>query len=204
MNKNPKTWNKGKAVGQMKPLTTKQVELIRGTLELVGNLRDMALFATAIDSMLRSVDLLHLKVEDVVDSTGTVRDKFSIQQQKTSKPVGILLFPKTMEILTEWIEASGKIPSDYLFTGLRRSKDRPITHEMYRNLVKKWVKDIKLDPSQYSTHSLRRSKASLIYEKTNNVEAVRILLGQSSVAATSHYLGLEQKDALEISRQIAM
>jgi site-specific recombinase XerD len=68
-------------------------------------------------------------------------------------------------------------------------------------LVKRWAAYARLDPRQFSTHSLRRTKATVVYQHTHNVEVVRQLLGQSSMAATSTYLGIEQRDALEIARK---
>ena len=197
-------WNKGKSVGQMKALTRDQVSLIKNLLDMKGNLRDLVLVSVAVDSMLRSIDLLALTVNDIVDGDGHVVSEFNILQQKTAKPVRVSLSTKTQKTLTQWIHHAGKSRNKYLFTGLRRSKDKAITHEQYRKLIKKWVQEIHLDPTLYSTHSLRRSKAALIYKETQNVEAIRMLLGQSSIAATSHYLGLEQQDALEISRKFEM
>jgi integrase len=78
-------WNKGKSVGQKRPFTLEQVQLIKRTLDADGNLRDLALFSTAIDTMLRSVDVLRLTVEDVIDDAGHVVDEITIRQQKTGE-----------------------------------------------------------------------------------------------------------------------
>lgn len=195
-------WNQGKAVGQKRPLTVEQIKTIRSLLKSKGNLRDLALFSTAIDTMLRSVDLLKITVSDILDMNGAVVEEFAIQQQKTKEPVRMFLSPYTREIISKWIIASNKTSNDFIFTGLRRSKDKAITREAYRLLVKQWMSSANLDPTLYSTHSMRRTKASLIYKQTGNVDAVRLLLGQNSVTATSHYLGLDKADALEYAKKV--
>ena len=195
-------WNKGQSVGQMRPLTPAQVRTIKHILEAEGNLRDLALFATAIDTMLRSIDLLRLKVEDATDHEGQIRDEFAIRQQKTATGTLVSLTPYTRKVLGKWIEAGRKTPWDFLFTGLRRSKTQALTTAQYRRLVKKWVGYARLDPKAYSSHSLRRTKAALIFEQTRNIEVVRELLGQSSVSATSAYLNVGKKRALEIAKKL--
>jgi len=198
-------WNQGRSIGQMRPLTPEQVRTIRSLLDTKGSLRDIALFETAIDTMLRAVDLLRLQVATVTSHGSAVAVEFNIQQQKTRQGVRVSLSTRTRDTLGKWIKQSGKGANDHLFTSLRRSvKAGPITREAYRLLVKSWVTSAGLDPALYSTHSLRRTKAAYLYERTQNVEAVRLLLGQSSVAATSHYLGLEESDALAIARRFEM
>ncbi len=194
-------WNKGKSIGQMKPLTHVQVQLIKKILEAEGSARDLALFAAAIDTMLRGVDLLRLKVEDVTDKDGQVLEEFTVRQQKTGKGTLVGLSPYSRDAIASWIAESGKFPLDFLFTGTRKGKDQAITTDHFRTLVKRWVALARLDPRQYSSHSLRRTKAALIYENTRNIEVVRELLGQSSVAATSAYLNVGKKRALEIARR---
>jgi len=204
MNQKPTPWNRGKSIGQMRPLSLQQVQTIRRLLETEDNLRDQALFATAIDTMLRGVDLLALTVADVTDHTGQVCEEFTVHQQKTGKGVLVALTPYTRKVLAQWIEASQKHPWALLFTRLRGDPDQAISTWQYRYLVKKWVSFARLDPAVYSSHSLRRTKAAFIYEKTRNVEAVRELLGQSTVSATSAYLNVGKRRALEIAKQLEM
>jgi integrase len=194
-------WNKGKVVGQKAPFRPRDVQTIKQILENEGNLRDLALFSVGIDTMLRGVDLLALKVEDVTDHRGAIVEQFSIRQRKTGKATFVALLPYSRRVLQGWIAASRKLPWDYLFTGVRKNKDRPITTNQYRRLVKGWAVYARLDPHHFSTHSLRRTKAVFVYQQTHNVEAVRQLLGQSSLTATSAYLGIDQHAALEIARQ---
>lgn len=198
-------------VGQRKPFTINQVKLIKEFLSQRETLiakRDLALFSTAIDTMLRSVDILKMRVSDVVDGDGNLKDLIEIKQKKTSKTVVVEISETTQDYLGDWIEASEKGMNEPLWTGFNRSgnvldPNKPITRMTYGTIIKGWVSEILgIDPSNYNTHSLRRTKASLVYEKTQNIEVVRQLLGQSSVAATSAYLNIGSKDALRVARQV--
>ena len=200
----PIPWNKGRSIGQMRPLSREQVQTIRRLLEAEDNPRDLALFSTAIDTMLRGVDLLALTVADVTDHEGRIRDEFMARQQKTGQGTLVSLTPDTRKALARWIAASRKLPWAPLFTRLRGDPNQAISTWQYRMLVKKWVGYARLDPTIYSSHSLRRTKAAYIYEQTRNVEAVRELLGQSTVSATSAYLNVGMRRALEIAKQLEM
>lgn len=195
------TWNKGKAVGQMSPLSPRHVHAIKTILTNDGNLRDLALFSTAIDTMLRSIDLLALKVEDMTDDRGNVREEIAIKQQKTGVAHLVALSPATQNSMKLWIRESGKIFYDFLFTGTRKGKHKPISRQHYARLVKRWVRMVRLNPDDFSTHSLRRTKASAVFQETGNIEVVRELLGQRSVNATSAYLNVGKRKALEIGKR---
>ena len=71
----------------------------------------------------------------------------------------------------------------------------------YARLVANWVSDIGLDPTIYGTHSLRRTKVTLIYRRTKNLRAVQLLLGHTNLESTVRYLGIEVEDALEIAER---
>ena len=193
---------------QKKPLSAKHVKSLSKLLE--EKPRDRALFHAGIDSMLRSSDLRQLRVEDVVDSMGLVREECSITQQKTKRTVIFTLSTTTRGAIQDWITTSGKRGEDYLFSsrttrynGIELGQ-QPISQIQYQRLVKSWMELLGLAADDYSTHSLRKTKASAIYDATKNVEAVRQLLGHSSVAATSHYLGVEQAKALDIAKNHKM
>ncbi len=191
--------------GQRKALTVKQIKLIKSYLssrETLLSKRDLALFSVAVDTMLRSVDLLKLKVSDFIDNDGLFREVIEIKQQKTKKIVVVEISTNTQESVAEWIESSEKSLSDYLFTGFTRNNHKPLSRVHYAVMIKSWISDILgIDSSEYSTHSLRRTKASLVYSATQNVEVVRQLLGQSSITATSAYLNIGKKDALRLARE---
>ena len=197
-------WNKGKCIGQMKPLTPDQVQVLKHLLEAERSHRDLALLSTGIDTMLRASDLLRLTVGEVMGLDGVMKSEISLHQQKTGKETHVALSPYTQGKLKQWIVKSRKNLSDFLFTGIRRSKSEKITPRQYQRLVKKWTRSIRLNPDDYSTHSIRRTKASLIYEVTRNADVVRKLLGQKSIASTFHYLGIDRKKALDVARGIVV
>jgi integrase len=193
-------WNKGRLIGQKRPLLAKQVWAIRARLELAGNLRDLALFNLGIDSKLRGCDLVRLKVSDLVVGD-RVRERVTVIQSKTQKPVQFEVSENTMDSIGNWVCSPEMLGSTYLF--LSRFHDRPhISMRQYALLVRNWVSAIGLDANGYGTHSLRRTKATLIYRKTGNLRAVQLLLGHTKVDSTVRYLGVELEDALSIAEQI--
>ena len=197
-------WNKGKPQGRKKELTFDEVRTIKSLLAAENALRDLVLFSVAVDTMLRSCDLLALRVSDVVDKDGTVVDEFTVGQDKVKgRAVIVSLTGDTQRLLKRWIKHSAKIRWDYLFTSLR-NPTKPIDSSTYRQLIKQWVRMARLDPERYSSHSLRRTKSAMIYEATGNVEACRLLLGHKDVAVTSAYLGVSEKDALELAKRIGV
>ena len=193
-------WNKGRIIGQKRPLLPKQVWAIRARLELAGNLRDLALFNVAIDSKLRGCDLVKLAVTDLVRDD-RVRERVSVIQSKTKRPVQFELSENTRNTITAWIKSPEMIGCRFMFPS--RFHDRPhISTRQYGRLVRDWVAAIGLEPSGYGTHSLRRTKAAEIYRKTGNLRAVQLLLGHTKVDSTVRYLGVELEDALSIAEQI--
>jgi integrase len=194
-----KPWNKEKSVGQKKPLSPKQVRLLKDILKARERIMELALFALSIDTMLRASDLLKLLVGDVLDHKGDVKSEVTLRQQKTKSAHRVMISDETKQYLLDWIKESRKYDDDFLFTA--KKNENHITVRWYRELVKSWVTMLGLDAALYSTHSLRRTRASLIYKKTGNIEAVRLLLGQKSVASTSSYLNLDKQKALDIGRE---
>ena len=77
-----------------------------------------------------------------------------------------------------------------------------MTTRQYGRLVDEWIVAIGLSPAAYGTHSLRRTKAALIYRKTGNIRAVQLLLGHTKLDSTVRYLGVEVEDALAIAEGI--
>ncbi|HDL86357.1 MAG TPA: integrase [Candidatus Acetothermia bacterium] len=193
-------WNKGKITGQKPPLQPKHVWAIRTQLQLTGRVRDLALFNLAIDSKLRGCDLVALKVEDVVPH-GYALDRATIRQKKTGRPVKFELTEHTRTAVDEHLRYKPRKQSEYLFGG-RGHHYRHLSTRQYARLVSDWVALAGLDPLQFGTHSLRRTKATLIYRKTGNLRAVQILLGHTKIESTVRYLGVEVDDALAIAEQI--
>ena len=89
----------------------------------------------------------------------------------------------------------------YLFRGVRVRKSH-LTTRQYARLVSHWISSIGLDASMYGTHSLRRTKATLIYRRTGNLRAVQLLLGHTKIESTVRYLGVEVDDAIALAEQI--
>jgi integrase len=193
---------KSRLVGQKPPLKPKEVWSIRIRLQIGGRERDLALFNLAIDSKLRSCDLVALRVSDVV-MAGSVRDRAVIVQQKTGRPVQFELTEQTQEAVHTWIAQQALRDGDYLFPS-RVHGCSHITTRQYARIVNRWVESIGLDPHKYGTHSLRRTKAALIYKKTGNLRAVQLLLGHAKLESTVRYLGIEVDDALQISEQVEL
>ena len=195
-----RAWNKGRLIGQKRPLLPKQVWAIRARLELAGNLRDLALFNLAIDSKLRGCDLVKLEVSDLIVGD-RVRERVTIVQSKTNRPVQFEVSENTRETIAAWVELPEMRGCEYLFPS-RFLASPHLSARQYARLVRDWVTAIGLDPSGYGTHSLRRTKASEIYRKTGNLRAVQLLLGHTKVDSTVRYLGVELEDALSIAEQI--
>ena len=197
---NRKPWNKGKLIGQKPPLQPKHVWAIRTRLQISKKIRDLALFNLAIDSKLRGCDVVSLKVDDVAPH-GYAIDRATVLQRKTGRPVKFEITEQTRQAIDDYLHKSGKVPGDFLFTG-RRGKDRSLTTRQYARLVSQWIASIGLDASMFGTHSLRRTKATLIYRRTGNLRAVQLLLGHTKIESTVRYLGVEVDDALEIAEKV--
>lgn len=195
----PPPWNKGKLVGQKPPLKLQEVWSIRIRLQLAGRIRDLALFNLAIDSKLRSCDLVKLQVLNVAQGSHILK-RAMVLQQKTQRPVQFEITKQTRESLLAWIECANLSANDYLFIS-RENQSKHMTTRQYARIVKSWVSEIGLDPSAYGTHSLRRTKATIIYRRTKNIRAVQLLLGHTKLESTVRYLGIEVDDALELAEQ---
>jgi integrase len=72
----------------------------------------------------------------------------------------------------------------------------------YARLVSEWIANVGLDSKLFGTHSLRRTKATLIYRRTGNLRAVQLLLGHTKIESAVRYLGIEVDDALSIAEQV--
>ncbi len=192
-------WNKGKLIGQKSPLKLQEIYAIRTRLQLAQETRELAMFDLAIDSKLRACDLVNLCVRDVSHGN-TVASRAMVMQQKTKRPVQFEITEQTRTALTAWIDKAHLKPEEHLFQS--RLHDSPhISTRQYARIVHRWVSMIGLDTTGYGTHTMRRTKATLIYRRTKNLRAVQLLLGHSKLESTVRYLGIEVDDALEISEQ---
>ena len=192
-------WNKGKLVGQKAPLKLKDIWAIRVRLQIGKRTRELALFNLAIDSKLRSCDLVKLHVRDICHGS-MVAKRAIVIQQKTRRPVQFEITKQTRESVTAWIREVGLRSDDFLFPSRLHSSPHLSTRQ-YARIVCGWVREIGLDCSDYGTHTMRRTKASLIYRRTKNLRAVQLLLGHTKLESTVRYLGIEVDDALEMAEQ---
>ena len=192
-------WNKGKLVGQKPPLKLKEIWAIRIRLQLDHRARELALFNLAIDSKLRRCDLVGLRVHDVVQGSH-VAARAIVMQKKTQRPVQFEITEQTRESVTAWINEAHRKPEQFLFPS-RVSGSPHLSTRQYSRIVGSWVESIGLDPAAYGTHSMRRTKPTLIYRRTQNLRAVQLLLGHTKLESTVRYLGIEVDDALEIAEQ---
>ncbi len=197
--KAPTPWNKDKLIGQKPPLKLREIWAIRIRLQLKKETRELAMFNLAIDSKLRSCDLVKLKVRDVCHGNG-ISPRAMILQQKTQQPVQFEITEQTRDTLKNWISHNHLRSEDYLFPS-RINCSNHISTRQYARIVHKWVEMIGLETSLYGTHSLRRTKATLIYRRTKNLRAVQLLLGHTKLESTVRYLGIEVDDALEMAEQ---
>jgi len=192
-------WNKGKLLGQKTPLKLKEIWAIRIRLLLPRRARELALFNLAIDSKLRGCDLVALRVHDVVQGS-RVASRAIVMQKKTQRPVQFEIMEQTRDAVAAWIATAHLKPEQFLFPS-RLSESPHLSTRQYARIVGSWVASIGLDPAAYGTHSLRRTKATLIYRRTRNLRAVQLLLGHTKLESTVRYLGIEVDDALEIAEQ---
>lgn len=193
-------WNKGRIIGQKRPLLPRHVWSIRVRLEMAGNTRDLALFNMAVDSKLRGCDLVGLRVRDVF-AARCVKERTSMIQSKTGKPVRFEITETTWVSLERWIgdpEMNG-----HKFLWPSRFQGSPhLSTRQYARIVRGWVMSLGLEPSAYGTHSMRRTKVAQIYKKTGNLRAVQLLLGHTKMDSRVRYLGVDIEDALSLSEGI--
>ena len=179
-------WNAGKTVGTKRPLTQKQIWAIRFHLDREGRLRDKALFDLA-------------KIGDVV-AGADIRNRAIVIQQKTNRPVQFELTADVRATLIAWLERRGGSAHDYLFPS-RVDLHGHMSTRQYARLVDEWVTAIGLRKAEYGTHSLRRTKAAMIYRATGNIRAIQILLGHTKIENTVRYLGVDLEDALLLAER---
>ena len=193
-------WNKGKLIGARPPLRPKHVWSIRTRLLWRGE------YATSPCSTWPSIASFAaamswpIKVEDVAPN-GYTMDRATVRQKKTGRPVKFELTDQTRQAIDDYLKAAGKKPGEFLFTG-RRGFGQCMTTRQYARLLSEWIASIGLDPKLFGTHSLRRTKATLIYRRTGNLRAVQLLLGHTKIESTVRYLGIEVDDALAIAEQV--
>ena len=193
------SWNKGKLVGQKAPFKLHEIWAIRIRLQMQRRLRELALFDLGIDSKLRACDLVKLRVRDVCHGD-RMAARATVLQQKTQCPVQFEITAPTRDALEAWIKSAVLKSDSFLFPS-RVHESPHLGTRQYARILRDWVEEIGLDPTAYGTHSMRRTKPTLIYRRTKNLRAVQLLLGHNKLESTVRYLGVEVDDALEIAEQ---
>ncbi|HEV3191417.1 MAG TPA: tyrosine-type recombinase/integrase [Polyangiaceae bacterium] len=195
-------WNKGRLIGQKRPLRPKEVWAIRVRLQIKRHKRDLAMFNLAIDSKLRGCDLVSLRVDDIAIGP-QVRERATIVQHKTGRPVQFEITEQTRASLEDWLKTRPADRGPHVFPS--RVHNQPhVTARQYARIVHGWIEGAGMDSSAYGTHSMRRTKAAQIYRKTGNLRAVQLLLGHTKIESTVRYLGIEVDDALTLSEQVEL
>ena len=190
-------WNVGRKLGAKRPLKPKEIWAIRFMLDQNRRMRDRALFDLAIDSKLRGCDLVKIKIGDLV-AGGRVRNRAMVIQQKTKRPVQFELLEPARTSILAWLERRRGSVDDFAFPS-RINRAGHLSTRQYARLVDEWVTGVGLRREDYGTHSMRRTKAALIYKQTGNLRAVQILLGHTKIESTVRYLGVDIEDALALS-----
>lgn len=191
--------------GQKRPFTFDQMVELNRLLKMevdtrANGLRDLLIFSMEIDSMLRAENALSLKVTQLVDSLGAIRDQFDVMQCKTHNPVTCALTPVTQQRLRRWLDANEFEQDDYIFPG--RKKGTHLSRRMLHELIKRWASMLGLPTEYYATHSFRRSKPVIAWHKNHDAEEIRRMLGQSSIACVHRYIGDYKQRALQVALNI--
>lgn len=192
-------WSKGKLVGQKAPVKPKDIWAIRVRLELSNDIRNLALFNLTIDSKLRTFDLVELPVGNIAHGEH-VSPRTIVMQQNPQSPVQFATTGQTRESLVRWMHYKQLRTDDFIFS----SKIHASLHLSTRQdtqIVDARVTAIGLDPTAYRTHTVRRTKASLIHQHTKDLRAVQLLLGHTKHEGTERYLDIEADDALGRAEQ---
>ena len=177
----------------------KEIWAIRVRLQIAGRCRELALFNLAVDSKLRACDLVQLRVRDVCHGQ-SMASRAMILRQKAQRPVQFEITEPTRDAVSAWLKKSALNSEDFLYPS--RIQESPhLSTRQYARIVDSWVQLLGLDTTSYGTHTLRRTKATLIYRRTKNLQAVQLLLGHSKLESTVRYLGIEVDDALEMAEQ---
>ncbi|MZH97336.1 integrase [Dickeya dianthicola] len=192
-------WNKGRLVGQKAPLKLKEIWAIRIRIQLAEKVRNLALFNLAIDSKLRGCDLASLRVCDISQGKSIYQCAI-VMQRKAYRSCQFEITELTRQSVAAWIDVARLASDNYLFPS-RVTKSPHLSTRQYARLVAGWVALIGLNPATYGTHTMRRIKATLIYRRTKNLQAVQLILGHTKLESTVRYLGIEVDDALEMAEQ---
>ena len=170
---------------------------MRFFLDHEHRVRDRALRDLAVDSKLRGCDVVKLRIGDLI-SGGQVKQRAVVVQQKTGKPVQFEIMEPARSSLLAWLNRRGGTSDDFVFPS-RCNKSAHLSTRQYARMVDEWTIAAGLPKEHCGTHSLRRTKAALIYKQTGNLRSVQILLGHTKIATIVRYIGVDVEDALMLA-----
>jgi integrase len=175
---------------------------IRVRLQIERRVRSKAMSNSALDSKLRGCDVVSLRLPDIL-AAGALRRRAVVIQQKTGRPVQFEITEQARRSLENWLDVRRGAPDGWLFPS-RMVDGAHLSTRQYIRLLKSWIALIGLEPAEYGTHSLRRTKVSILYRKTGNLRACQLLLGHTKLESTVRYLGVEVDDALALSEALEL
>lgn len=188
-------WNRNLAIGQKRAFSLEEVIQLEQLLLAEENWHDLALLSFGLDTMFRAGDLLATKMEQITYPNGNVRTLIPRVQQKTQHAVFPVLTGQARHYVQIWLEVGSKQSHHFVFTRNKATDAGPISRSHYADVIKGWAEMLGLDPSDYSTHSIRRSKPTHMFWRGVDVPIISKLLGHKSTAVTLDYLSITQQKA---------
>jgi len=171
----------------------KKILAIKRNLREEKNPRNYLLFVAGVNLALRISDLLSLKVKDILDKQGNIKEFIHLKEQKTKRQVKIKLNDTVKEAINYYLE-KGKVtdPEQFLFKSLRCNK--PLDRVQAWNLINKWCADVGLNGERYGTHTLRKTWGYQARKQGVSIERINEKLGHRSVIVTKRYIGITQEE----------
>jgi integrase len=176
----------------------KQIDQIKGNLYRKKNPRDFTLFTLAINTGLRISDILSLKVEDIKDGKGNIKDSLYILEQKTKKRRNIPLNKQAKEALNYYFKKTGIYDLDrYLFIGERSGDGKPLSRVRAWQLINKWCREVGID-FKIGGHTLRKTFGYHLRKQGISIERISDLLGHRNIKVTFRYIGINDDERKEV------
>jgi len=181
----------------------KKILAIKRNLKESGNIRNYLLFVMGINTALRISDLLALRVADVIDRKGEIKDYLFIKEKKTGRNAKIYLNEAVKQALSQYLESAKTIdPGDYLFKSERSNK--PLERVRVWMMIQEWIKEVGLEGERYGTHSLRKTWGYQARKQGASIEQISEKLGHRSVTVTKRYIGINQEEINNIEKEICI
>ncbi len=175
----------------VEPIRSREkVNKIKGNLLRQPNPRDFLLFVMGINCGLRISDLLPLRLVDIVDEEGTIRDSIWIKEKKTGRQRKVVFNSAIKDAIKIYIKRTKMYDLDrFLFTSERSNNNRPLTKEMCWHLVNGWCKQVGMK-ERVGTHTLRKTFGYHLRMQGIPIERISNMLGHQNTKVTFRYLGI--------------